>query len=239
MLSVVTWWWGDKYSVVHVNILRAMVERYLKLRHRFICLSDKTRGFRSDIEVLPLPKAGHRTHDPMALKRVWMFSDEAGDLLGKRFVNIDLDTVIVGDITPILSRSEDFIVWKAPFYDAKHHAVNGPPYCYNASLMMMNAGSRQWVWNRFSENPEREIGYAEHSGWVYHGDSDIVSNMLIPNEVTWDERDGLYAYWTHLDLGSKPLPSDARIISFYGPHVDPSDVKTQQKSPWIRQHWYQ
>lgn len=239
MISVITWLWGDKYTTTHVNILRAMVKRHLKLDHQFICLSDKTRGFRDDIKVLPLPKAGSRVNDPMALKRVWMFSQEAGEVLGPRFINVDLDTVIVNDITPILARTEDFIVWKAPFYDAKHHAVNGPPYCYNASLMMMNAGARSWVWKRFAENPEREVEYAEHSGWVYHGDSDIVSNMLIPNEATWDLSDGLYAYWTHLDMGEKPLPSDARIVSFYGPRCDPADAAVQKKSPWVRQHWRQ
>ncbi|HET7378363.1 MAG TPA: hypothetical protein VFK30_16750, partial [Anaerolineae bacterium] len=214
-------------------------KRHLELDHEFVCLSDRDKGFRHDIRLLGLPKAGARTSDPMALKRIWMFSEEAGEVIGPRFINIDLDTVIVGDITPLLSRTEDFVVWKAPFYDARHHSINGPPYCYNASLMMMNAGARAFVRERFAENPEREIQYAEHSGWVYHGDSDIVSNMLIPREATWDLSDGLYAYWTHLDCGDKPLPADARIVSFYGPRCDPADPKTQQKSPWIKEHWRQ
>lgn len=239
MLSVVTWLWGSKYSTTHVNMLRAMVKRHLDMDHEFVCLSDKNKGFRSDIRVVPLPKAGSRANDPMALKRVWMFSEEAGEVIGPRFINIDLDTVIVGDITPLLSRTEDFIVWKAPFYDAKHHEINGPPYCYNASLMMMDAGSRKWVWERFSKDPDKEIRHAEHSGWIYHGDSDIVSNMLIPNEATWDLSDGLYAYWTHLDMGEKPLPPDARIVSFYGPRCDPADPVVQRKSPWVKRYWCQ
>lgn len=239
MITVVTWLWGNKYSANHVNILRAMVARHLKMEHEFVCFTDRgPHEFRNDVRALPLPAAGSRVHDPMALKRVWMFSDEAGEIIGPRFINIDLDSVIVSDITPLVARTEDFVVWKAPFYDAKHHAVNGPPYCYNASLMMMSAGARKWVWERFAKDPEKEIGYAEHSGWVYHGDSDIVSNMLIPNEATWDLSDGLYAYWTHLDFGDKPLPADARMVSFYGP-TDPADRKVQKKSAWVRQHWRQ
>ena len=97
-------------------------------------------------------------------------------------------------------------MWKAPFYDEKHHKVNGPPYCYNASLMMMTAGARSWVWDRFSKAPDEELENAAYSGWVYHGDSDIVSYFMIPNEATWDTSDGIYAYWTHLDYGDKPLP---------------------------------
>lgn len=240
MISIVTWLWGTKYSSKHVNILRAMTARNLRLEHKFICFTDHAPNeFRDDIAVLPLPTVGHRANDPMALKRLWMFSEEAAAVLGPRFVNIDLDTVIVGDITPLLSRHEDFVVWKAPFYDPKHHKVNGPPYCYNMSLVMMNAGARHFVWERFANDPEQELENAASSGWVYHGDSDIISNILIPNEkATWGTKDGVYAYWTHLDFGTKPLPGNARMISFYG-KADPSQREVKHRCRWVGQHWHE
>ena len=91
MITIVTWLWGKKYSANHVNILRAMVARNLDWTHEFVCFTDRPlREFRKDIKVLPLPVTGSRAKDPMALKRLWMFSEEALESLGGRFVNIDL-----------------------------------------------------------------------------------------------------------------------------------------------------
>lgn len=237
MISVVTWVWGTKYTPRHVNILRAMVARNLRMDYRFICITDFTSGLHKDIEVVPLPTLGARDPDPMCLKRLWMFSEEAAGVLGQRFVNIDVDSVIVDDITPLLARNEDFIVWKAPFYHSVHHAANAPTYVYNPSLMMMNAGARHFVWERFSNAPERELDNAAAVGWKYRSDQDIITNMLAPHEASWGCGDGIYAYWTHLDLGAKPLPGNARIVSFYG-KADPSQRPVQNKCRFVVQHWH-
>jgi hypothetical protein len=216
-----------------------MVARNLKLEHYFICITDDATGLRDDIHAIPLPEEGRQDgEDFFCTKRLWMFSNEAGNVLGPRFVNMDLDTVIVGDITPLLERNEDFIIWKAPFYDPIHHACNDPPYAYNPSLMMMNAGARKVVWEKYSAAPQYELDSAFESGWIYHGDQDVISNLLAPHETTWGLKDGLYAYWTHLDFGEKELPANARVISFYGP-ADPSQKKHQEKCKWIKENWHQ
>src|SRR5262245_54325564 len=99
-----------------VNVLRAMVARHFPHPHRFICVTDDPVGIDHRVEIVPLwedfsqvpSPHGNLRKNPSCYRRLRMFASDAAEILGDRFVTLDLDCVIVGDMTSVWDRSEDF-----------------------------------------------------------------------------------------------------------------------------------
>ena len=58
--------WGTKYGPEYVDRLYAMVRRNLSGDFRFICLTDDSRGIRSEVECFPIPRWICRRASPNA-----------------------------------------------------------------------------------------------------------------------------------------------------------------------------
>jgi hypothetical protein len=76
------------------------------------------------------------------------------EIIGPRFVSLDLDVVVTGDLTPLFERTEDFVIWAWPFRGT----------LYNGTMWMMDAGARAKVWTEFdpatSPTKSRLAGFA-------------------------------------------------------------------------------
>ena len=150
-----------------------------------------------------------------------MFHPEIGQYLGERFVSVDLDSVIVGDLTPLWSRSEDIVLW----------GDTNPTTFYNGSMILMSAGSRTQVWSEFdplnSPRKTREAGFrGSDQGWL--------SYCLGPKEAKWSKADGVYSYRNEVSkLGY--LPENARIVLFHGA-VDPW-CPVASRLPFVQEHY--
>jgi hypothetical protein len=145
------------------------------------------------------------------------------DILGGRFVSVDLDCVITGDITSLWSREEDFVIWG--------DQVKGT--YYNGSMWMMNAGARRYVWDDF--DPIESPKLAAKAGH-YGSDQAWMSYRLGPHQPTWTRKDGVYAFRTDIRRNHGKLPSDARIVFFQG-NIDPWNPIAKRLSPWIEEHY--
>ena len=225
-LSVVCWLWGDKYTPEHVNRLRAMVRRNLALPHEFYCITDNPEGLDEFVRPVPIwdDFAAWQKHR----RRLKIFAPEMRDIFGDRILQIDLDTVVVGDLTPLVDDS-DFRVWKCP-------SVGKSGFAYNPSFMLMRTGARERVWNEFCAAPHQIAGAARATGWV-GTDQGVIGYLLAPHERTWDEGDGLYAFRDHIrGNDGKRLPGNARLVGFYGP-FDPADPALRERYPWLRTNW--
>lgn len=231
MIRIVCWKWnGDfqkkkgedfQFKAEHVNRLRNMVGRHLHMPHEFVCITDDTRGIDPDIRIIPL------WDDLRALGgcyvRLKAFAPEMADIIGTRFAWLDLDTVITNDITPLFDREEDFIMW----------GDTNPTTPYNGSMLMMTAGARRQVWDEWNED---SISKGVRLGYV-GTDQAHIGACLGPNEKRWTTEDGVYSFRCHIKRNQllRP-PNDARIIFFHGSN-DPSQELTQDRHPWIREHW--
>lgn len=123
MLSVVCWKWPPQpgyrssYSGQTVNILRAMVRRWYPHPHRFICVTDETKGIDPDIEIRPAwndyarVQSPHGGKNPSCYRRLRLFHPDAAEWFGERYVSLDLDVVITGDLAPLWNRTEDVVFW--------------------------------------------------------------------------------------------------------------------------------
>jgi hypothetical protein len=216
-----------RYTAKHVNTLYNMIKRHLRIPFDFICISDHCEeDFLPEIHFIPL--WDKLTHMGGCYNRMYIFSEDMKQIIGNRFVCMDLDCVIVNDITDTFDRSEDFIIWKLDLPIENHpEIVDG---WYNGSMFMMDAGARASVWNKF--DPETSPRRARVPG-LCGTDQSWIRYHLGPDEATWSSADGIYDLRHFFQDKVKEL---TRIVFFPGTR-DPSQEKWQKKYPWIKQNW--
>lgn len=233
MLTIVTFLWKppagyrSKFSGEHVDILRRMVKRHYPAPHRFVVVTDDASGIKGrDVEAfqlwddfadVPNPSG---TKNPSCYRRLRLFAQNPGEWLGDRFVCLDLDCIIVGDMRPLWDRPENFIIWKSTT------AGN----FYNGSMFMLRAGQRPEVWRDFDPiiSPRETKGAR-----LYGSDQAWIAYKLGGGEATWSEADGVYSFRTQLQAGK--LPENARIVFFHG-KPDPWD-EGPQRLDWVRANY--
>lgn len=238
MLSVVCWKWPplpgyrSKFGPQTVNVLRRMVARHYPDPHRFLCVTDTPKGLEPGVEFVPawndfarVPAPSGR-RNPSCYRRLRAFAPDIGATFGPRFVSLDLDLVITGDLRPLWNRPDDFVIW----------GDTNPRTYYNGSMFLLNAGARPQVWTTFkplkSPQQARAAGhFGSDQGWI--------SFCLGPGEAKWTQDDGVYSFRNHLNgetaEPSHELPENARVVVFHGAH-DPWGPHAQQIE-WVRRHY--
>lgn len=223
MLRVLTWLWSQpggrtSFTALHVNIWAAMVRRHCTLDIELACVTDMPEGIDRSIRIIAPPGdfAGVRTSAwsrgrPNCYRRLAMFGPNARKLFGRRFVNMDLDVVIGANIDAILGRTEDFVICGP--------SKKGSRYIYNGSMMLMNAGARPQLYNRFTPQ-EAEVASTRFVG----SDQAWIAHVLGPGEKTWTEAQGVTRW---------PAEKPGRMMFFPG-NVKPWDAIGR---PWISEHY--
>ena len=154
-------------------------------------------------------------------------------VFGNRFISVDLDCVITGDVTDLWSRQEDFIIWENSTRPTTAPGVPLKPITpYNGSMWMMNAGARQQVFTDF--DPVKSPIDTYNAGYV--GSDQAWFAYKIPGEVTWKKEDGVYSWRQHMKNRMYMLPEDAKIVFFQG-QEDPWDESARAKASWIEEHY--
>lgn len=230
MITVTCWKWRSRpgyhtiYTADHVNRLRSMVSRHLHVPHEVVCVTDDASGIDSRVRVVPInDEVGYHTHPkrPNCYRRLKAFAADAAEWLGERILSIDLDCVIMRDITPLANRPEDFVIMD----DSKPNATP-----YNGSLWLLKAGSRTKVWETFS--PEKSPEITKRAG-IIGSDQAWIAHVMGPHEARFTTADGVFGYGRDVcrKYGGTP-PPHTRIVFFYGKH-DPS----RDRSDWVKENW--
>ena len=233
-LTVCCFLWQDpvKYrdytlEYAHVVTLANMVQRYLHVPYRFRLINDELTW--GDM-VVPLDHRTHRSQTRFA--KLQLFRKDIAETLGERILYLDLDTVITDDITPLVDRTEDLVLWRNPRFDE-----GLTPSRFNTSMILLTAGVRPDLYDDFTEEAYQKF-VAENGSFPFKGGSDQrwVSDRVSHDNPYWDASDGVYGAGA---LGPPPteLPRGARIIFTPG-NREPSQDATQEKHPWIKYHYY-
>jgi hypothetical protein len=237
-LTIAPYLWHDPYwrhndaftySADHVRHLRDMVAKNISVPYEFACITDRPDLFRDDdgIRAIPLDTATHVPGTEFA--KLMTFHPNGRELIGTCILQLDLDTVIVGNIDAIVSRTEDLVVWRNPSrlpYDNPVKA--GRPY-YNGSVILHRCGTRPNIWSQFNpRNPRVK-------------DTQVWMSMLVgPAAPYWDGSHGIYRLARADTPGSGiwgGLPGNATIVNFVGSEHKPWVPAVRQANPWIAQHW--
>lgn len=229
MISVVCFKWKSpgagirQFNADNVNILYAMVKRNLKLDFKFFCVTDDKKEINEDIITVDLWKEPKmpavKTERPQCYKRLKLFSPESKEIFGPRVVSLDLDTVIIKDVTSIFSTPGDFVGYNKKYIP------------YQGAFFIHEIGTRPYIWEEF--DPIKSPKLAKK----YEGsDQAWLSYRLPKNERVVTKANGIYCY--DVDRLHKRLepPKDCRMVIFRGA-FKPHYPHVFNKHPWIQSHY--
>ena len=199
-----------------------MVARHYPDPHRFVCFTDDAAGIEDvalplwdDYAAVPNPTGGGR---PSCYRRLKLFDPAMSEIIGPRFVMLDLDTVITGDLRPLWNRPEDVVMWKSPSNE----------WPYNGAMFMANTGARPKVWTDFDpvESPKLTTAAGFRGS-----DQAWLSYALGPNEAVWTQADGV-VYYGKMMRPRDRLPKGSRIVFTTG-----GTAPWTLKHRWVRDHY--
>ena len=191
MAVALTFRWGATYTAEHVNRLARQLPIPL------VCITDDPTGI--ECEAMPLWSDLADLPGPIVScwRRLKLFDPEAqATLPGDRWLVLDLDVTITGDLGPILAREEPFVGWRDP---------NHPQLC--GSAWLLSRGHRPDVWADFDPAASPAMLRAKglrgsDQAWLSHK---LKGCATFGREVV--------SYKKHCRHG---LPAAAHIVCFHG-----------------------
>ena len=215
-------WTGAKYGPEYVARLQAMVARHLTVPHVFLCLTDR-------LDARALLPVDVRVIDVTSLEllgwwnKMALFDPAIRGL--DRCIYFDLDTVIVGDLDPLLE-------WHGKFGICENFAqlagVPGWPCAFGSCVMSFAAGwDSSAIWQGFlSDHTQimKECG---------RGDQQAIER-LIPDAWMLQHYLPEDFFINYRDLPKHPAapPAGAAVVVFGGRNT-PANCQVS----WVRQAW--
>ncbi|NJO64268.1 MAG: hypothetical protein HC836_40695 [Richelia sp. RM2_1_2] len=230
MFNIVCVKWGTKYGPEYVNNLYMGVKRNLTLPFAFYCFTENSTNLHADIKILPICsdlKLTRPQYDGWWYK-LEMFRPNNG-LTGQVFY-LDLDTVVVGNIDDIVSKTRGFVILR-DFYRSVRD-----PNAGQSSLLAWPAGACDHLYTEFMKDPEGVM--RANPG----GDQNWMEKQQ-PNRTYWQDLfpDQVVSFKVHcVDKKDRHtwrngsiLPVNTRVVCFHGP-PRPHEVANHD---WMRKHW--
>lgn len=224
MLTVVCWRWGTLFDPVYVYRLQSMLQRHLHLEHQLVCVTDNPEAL-PDIPTLPITEFANA---PRCRRRMAQYSRDFP--LSGRLLSIDLDVVIVDDITPLVRRKEPVVMWRVGYADV-----------YSGSFVLWDAGALHGAYEAYARSPER---YPRRLGGAVPSDQAMLNAYLPKTKFgSWSDADGFVPYfgrryerhWRHgLSPRNPQLPPGTRVVVLGS---DDKAVLERGAYPWVTEHW--
>ncbi len=236
-LAVVCFIWDDsklkrEYKPEYVDVLASMFARHLDVDHKIVCISGHgQRSFNHEnvIALAPPPDVirlskfvtpeGPRF--PTCYRRLWLFSEQAKNVIGDRILLTDVDVVITGNITSLVERDDHFVGWypRQRWGLAEKRIAGG--------MYLMTAGKFTDVYEGFNAQSIKQARSAGYRG----SDQAWISYKMVNRVSFWDDKkEGI---WSVRDFKTSTLPRGARLVTFNGDRK-PWDML---RTPWVKEHW--
>lgn len=234
MLTVVCWRWkrpdgSNLFGPEYVNRLQSMLARHLHRPHQLVCVTDDRTGIDPSIRCERITEF---QGTPRCRRRMAQYNRTFAASLGTRILSIDLDVVIVDDITPLIDRQEPLVMWRVGYAGVM-----------SGSFVLYDYAALHGAYAAYAADPD---GYPAATGERFASDQAMVNHYLrgqgrdVPH---WTDADGLVTYYgkgyerfEHLGVGpNQPeLPPGARIVVLGSADKAVMDAGAHW---WIRDNW--
>jgi len=215
--------WGAFYGAEDVNRLYRMLKANMTRPFRLVCFTDNSKDILPDVDVHPLlPFASAHLQTMGAYrKKTLCRADLAPFKTGERFLFLDLDVVIMGNLDALFDfePEKDFIICR--------NWTRGNGRIGNSSVTMMRVGPLQYV----VDDMERDF-------LVYQSCFKTASQEFLSSKII--EKYGALTFWPETWCLSFPFhclpsrllrsfkmpqkpPQNTKILVFHGP-VKPLDA---------------
>lgn len=203
MNHIILWlWdgWRPVYGREHVAAMVKMLRAYLPHEVRILCITDMP-SMHVGCEVFPLWKEPLYTphSKPNCFRRLRIFDPATQAELsispGDWVFSIDLDTVIMADLWPLLSM----------YKDASFVANAGAHSKYNGALWRFTAGTHTDIWTDFDyQTTPALLKRLRCSGGAQVGSDQAWLSHKIKAAPTWNTTHGLFYYSRHFQHVRQP-----------------------------------
>ena len=230
--------WGTKYGPEYVNRLYAMVRRHLRGDFDFVCLTDSSEGVRPEVRCLPIPDLALPDGLPeRGWKKLTTFEADLHGLRGPALF-LDIDIVIVGDLTPFFEQPGEFLIihdWKRPWRVTGNSSVYRFELGAHADVLAKFRREAADIRARFRNEQAYLSDELHRQGKLQYWPSDWCASFKYHCIPAWPT-----SWWR-----TPVLPRDARIVVFHG-EVNPPDAIAGRRNrrfrhiepaPWVAEHW--
>lgn len=204
------------YEARHVTRLQRRFSRWYSQPHRYVCITDMPDGLEG-CEIIPMPS--ECVPLSKAYRKLWLFSQDAADLIAGRVFFSDLDSDFFGDLGSLLDRSESLVLWHDKMYPRQRWAT---------SHYLLDMGSHTDVWDEFLKPGavDQMLEWYASRGERATGSDQAWMSYYIEDAATFGP--GLYRARL-----IKHLPEDAKIVTYPGA-VKPWHRSAKRKHAWLR-----
>jgi len=211
------------YTADYVVRLQAMVHRWMDRPYRFVCLTDQPKTLPREIHTIPVPS-------PAPLKGWWAkihcFNDALmGEPFDHRVLYLDLDSLIVAPLAPILDFPAQFALVPdtGTFQGTRElHVLKR----FNSSVMVWNAGRPFEVFARWTPSVAARL-------W---GDQDWIGELFPTESVPaseWTARRMPAEWFPRLSECTTGVPVEAKVVLC----KKPKNADAAKRYPWVDAIW--
>lgn len=211
------------YTADYVVRLQRMVQRYLLRPHRFVCLTDQPWLFADLIETIPthgmtgvVPENGAGYWTKVKLFEPLRFSG--------RVLYLDLDTLVVGDLSPIVDFRSQFALTEDALVNERAH-LDRDRYGrkllrrFNSSVMVWDAGVADDIYTFWSRSVSERL--STDQDWIAERHPEAHAMPL--------------AWFPRISQTSPPWPSEAKVVLV----KKPKNHEAKERWNWFDAWWGQ
>lgn len=205
------------YSPEYVRRLKAMADRFCSRPFRFVCLTDQPEAMPSDVEAIPIERfVGCHAY----WSKLQLFDPRHG--WTGRMLYIDLDSLIVAPLDPIIDFPAEFALTEDAFVLERAH-INTDRYGrrlvrrFNSSVMVWDGGTQTDLFTKWTPAAAEQMST----------DQDFIGDRAP------DAKGMSLAWFPRASRVQPPWPAEARVVMA----KKPKGFQACEKWPWFNEAW--
>jgi hypothetical protein len=207
---------GSKYGAEYVERLYRGVQQHLSLKHQFVCIGDSVYsepGITSLVSEPDLPGWWAK----MGLFKPWWRR-------GAKVIYLDLDTIVVGDLTPLAAVSAPFAICGSFVREAGNTTW---PCRYGSCVMVLGADHDGEAWAKFYRDR-----HALMKTYSAHGDQKLIEALLPDAQLLQPMLPNGF-FLNYRNLKPSMATANGASLVIFGGKARPHNCVV----PWMREQW--